>query len=81
MTGDEWRESFDAAFERIKAADIRAAQTRAIQEVMGWVYQGNLDAARAAVAKLPADKLTELSLAATALVALADEETRRRARP
>lgn len=75
------------------AKDLRAAATKAgeaithanyiliTQEAMAWMYRGDLNAARQAVAKLPDDKLVELSAAAAALAALADEETTRRAHP
>lgn len=40
---------------------------------MGWVYRGDLDGARAALAKMDPEQLREVSAAAAALASLADE--------
>lgn len=43
------------------------------QAAIAWVYKGDLVKAREVLAKLPADKLVEVSMAAAALSSLADE--------
>jgi len=83
VTVDEpqWAKDLRAAAENLNAAATHATHILAAQEAMGWMYRGDLAAARRAVAKLPADRLAELSAAAAALAALADEEMTRRAHP
>lgn len=46
------------------------------QGAMGWIYRGDLEQARQALAGLPADKLAEISIAAAALSSLADEQAK-----
>ncbi|MFI6513591.1 hypothetical protein ACIBCT_38810 [Streptosporangium sp. NPDC050855] len=67
-----------AKFENLKDAATHATHTLVAQAAMGWMYRGDLEAARREVAKLPADQLPGLSAAAAALAALADEEMTRR---
>ena len=43
------------------------------QAAIGWVFKGDLAKAREVLAKLPPDKLVEVSMAAAALSSLADE--------
>ncbi|GAA2990580.1 hypothetical protein GCM10017559_08270 [Streptosporangium longisporum] len=83
MTADEpqWEEDFRAALEHIKDTATYATRILVAQEAMGWMYRGDLEGARRAVAKLPPDQLAALSAAAAALAALADEEMIRHANP
>ncbi|WP_436759351.1 hypothetical protein [Streptosporangium sp. V21-05] len=83
MSGDDpqWAKDLRAAAEKAAEAFGQVGHVLVAQEAMGWMYRGDLAAARRAVAKLPADKLAELSTAAAALAAVADEEMARHAQP
>ncbi|WP_031165985.1 hypothetical protein [Streptosporangium roseum] len=83
MTADQpqWARDLQAAAAKAGEALGHVSHVLTAQEAMGWMYRGDLNAARHAIAKLPDDKLVELSAAAAALAALADEETTRRAHP
>ncbi|MEV5391907.1 hypothetical protein [Nocardia farcinica] len=66
-------EKLDAALARLKATAAAASTTLTAQGAFGWMMRGDLEQARAALTKLPTDKLVEVSAAAAALSALADE--------
>lgn len=51
----------------------KAGQTLAFQGAAGWMFQGNLEQARAALAGMTPEGLRAGSLAAAALAALCDE--------
>lgn len=77
----QWAKDLQAAAAKMGEALTHTTHILAAQEAMAWMYRGDLEAARKAIAKLPADKLTEFAMAATALAALADEEAAHRAKP
>jgi len=79
VTADQpqWAKDLRAAAEKAAEALSHTGHVFTAQAAMGWMFRGDLEAARRAVAKLPADKLAELSAAAAALAALADEEMAR----
>lgn len=73
----DWAENLKKAVGRF-AEDLGkavedAAPIFAAQGAMGWMMKGDMEQARSALAKLPADKLREVSAAAFALSSLADE--------
>ncbi|MCM6775001.1 hypothetical protein NDR87_26510 [Nocardia sp. CDC159] len=66
-------ERLDAALQRLRESATAAAGTMTAQGAFGWMMRGDLAKARATLVKLSPDKLTEVSAAAAALSALADE--------
>ncbi|MRH86022.1 hypothetical protein GFY24_00830 [Nocardia sp. SYP-A9097] len=70
---DSTRSRMDAILQQFTDAAAIAGHTLTVQAAMGWMWRGDLDHARTSLRALPADKLRELSAAAAALSALADE--------
>lgn len=66
-------ERITAAMEKLKTAAENAGHTFTVQGAMGWMWRGDLEQARTALRKLPPERLHEVSAAAAALSALADE--------
>ncbi|WP_280505816.1 hypothetical protein [Nocardia farcinica] len=77
MSGDEQRNpdlsGLSDALNNFQSAMTRLGQTATAQGAFGWMVRGDLEKAREALRKLPPDKLLEVSAAASALSALADE--------
>lgn len=69
----EWIKQLQNACEAAKPALENLAHMAKAQGAMAWMYRGDIDAARQALAGLPPEKLTEISVAAAALSSLADE--------
>lgn len=69
----DWIKQLQDAFEAAKPAIEHLAHMAKAQTAMGWIYRGDIEQARRALTDLPADKLAEISVAATALSSLADE--------
>jgi hypothetical protein len=73
----DWLKNFTEACEQagaeISKSIEQATDVLAAQAAMGWMYRGDLTNARAAIAGVAPDKLLQVSAAATALAAIADE--------
>ncbi|WP_280392871.1 hypothetical protein [Nocardia wallacei] len=63
----------DAALQRFQEQAATATSILTAQGAFGWMLRADLPKARKALAKLPAEQLAEISAAAAALSALADE--------
>lgn len=66
-------ERFEEALAKLRAAGAEVGVLATAQGAFGWMMRGDLDKARAALVKLPPERLVEVSVAAAALSALADE--------
>lgn len=76
MSNEELRkagENLAAALEKFSAGMEHTGHILTAQAAMGWIYRGDLAAARRSLRKLPPEKLAEVSTAAAALSSLADE--------
>lgn len=62
-----------AAFAQVNKALSSLGHQMTVQGAVGWAMRGDLDQMRAALQHLPLEKLHEVSVAASALGAAADE--------
>lgn len=74
MTDDQTPgQRFEAAMKDLHTAATAAGVTLKVQGAMGWMWRGDIEQARTALRRLPHERLLEVSAAAAALSALADE--------
>lgn len=66
-------ERIAAAMKGIQEAAAVAGVTLTVQGAMGWMWRGDIEQARTTLRRLPRERLLEVSAAASALSALADE--------
>lgn len=72
----EFTEACERAGDELGKAVHQAGHILSAQGALGWMMRGDLENARLVIRELPPDTLRELSAAATALAALADESLR-----
>lgn len=64
---------FQDALKKLADTMLNLGHIMSAQGAFGWMYRGDLDHARAVLAKLPPEVLQQVSVAASALSTLADE--------
>ncbi|WP_188188019.1 hypothetical protein [Nonomuraea sp. SYSU D8015] len=69
----DW-EAFARTMAAVSKSLEHANRILAGQAAMGWAYRGDLAQLRLTLATMMPDQLTELSMAATMLASMADEE-------
>lgn len=66
-------QQLDAALAQFSKNMARVGHAFAGQGAMGWMLRGDMAKAREALQRVPSERLPEISIAAAALSALADE--------
>ena len=77
----DWVKQIQEAAAVLGTALEKISYVALAQAAMGWLFQGNLDAAQRELEKLPADQLQAVSVAASALASLADDVAATKHRP
>ncbi len=72
----EWLANLNKGMADFAASATQFNCTMIAQAAMGWLYRGDIALAKTTLEQMPADRLLEVSAAATALAELADERAR-----
>lgn len=70
---DAKEQTFELFFDALAGIYTSPTVAATAQGAFGWMMRGDLDKARATLSRLPSERLVEVSVAAAALSALADE--------